>query len=136
MPGLLFHHVTPTKDYIHDRMKPWTHYVPVAVDLRDLRRKYEWAERNPNKAKRIAEQGSNLMRYLGSPEGFERTFRRDMVEPLRRVIEAYRPVGGGSSAWRHVLRDMEGEDRILPVIKCTGWEAARNWLGRIGSRGG
>ena len=28
LPGLLFHHVTPTKDYLHDKLKPWEHYVP------------------------------------------------------------------------------------------------------------
>ncbi|KAL7529468.1 hypothetical protein ACHAXR_002982, partial [Thalassiosira sp. AJA248-18] len=25
MPGLLFHHMTPTKDYIHNWIKPWVH---------------------------------------------------------------------------------------------------------------
>ena len=29
MPGLLFHHVTPTKDYFHDDLVPWVHYVPL-----------------------------------------------------------------------------------------------------------
>lgn len=39
MPGLLFHHVSPTKDYIHDRLKPWKHYIPVRPDLKDLKAK-------------------------------------------------------------------------------------------------
>ena len=30
LPGLLFHHVTPTKDFIHDYLIPWVHYVPIA----------------------------------------------------------------------------------------------------------
>lgn len=25
LPGMLFHHVTPTKDYFHDKLKPWMH---------------------------------------------------------------------------------------------------------------
>lgn len=68
MPGVLFHHETPTKvkkiifilycitlqrfltsqfptkDYIHDRMKAWVHYVPIQEDLSDLYEKYQWAE--------------------------------------------------------------------------------------------
>lgn len=28
-PGLLFHHVTSAKDYFHDDLIPWVHYVPV-----------------------------------------------------------------------------------------------------------
>ena len=44
MPGLLFHHLTPTKDYFHDRLIPWKHYVPVSEDLSDLKSKYDWVE--------------------------------------------------------------------------------------------
>jgi hypothetical protein len=29
MPGLLFHHETSAKDYFHDEILPWVHYVPV-----------------------------------------------------------------------------------------------------------
>jgi hypothetical protein len=29
MPGLLFHHETSAKDYFHDEIIPWVHYVPV-----------------------------------------------------------------------------------------------------------
>ena len=56
MPGLLFHHTTVTKDYIHDQMKPYVHYVPVKADLSDLKEKYDWAEANPTAAKLIADQ--------------------------------------------------------------------------------
>ncbi len=77
MPGLLFHHhVTPTKENIHNWMMPWVHYVPVAGDLRDLREKNEWAEGHPQAAKLIAEQGTEFMRHLAAPEGFDEMYQK------------------------------------------------------------
>lgn len=126
MPGLLFHHETPTKDYIHYRMKPWIHYVPVAPDLRDLKAKYDWAERNPEAAKMIATQGSDLIRRLGTPEGFSEMYEEDFVEQVRRAVDAYQPVSTThpGSAWRQILKDYEGDgirgERISAVWQCTG----------------
>ena len=30
LPGLLFHHETSAKDYFHDELLPWVHYVPLS----------------------------------------------------------------------------------------------------------
>lgn len=122
MPGLLFHHVTPTKDYIHDRMRPWVHYIPIKADLSDLKEKYDWAESHPEAAKGIAERGSQLMRHIGTTEGFEEMFQEDFVEPLRRVMEAYRPVDK-SSSWREALKRAITERGLAGVTfrdHCTG----------------
>jgi hypothetical protein len=124
MPGLLFHHVTPTKDYFHDHIKPWKHYIPVRADLKDLKSKYDWAESHPTEAKRIADAGSAFMRRLGTNEGFGQLFQADFVEPMRRIIEAYQPVaavhGGEKYSWREVLRSMGKICRQMPVMECTG----------------
>ncbi|KAL7464741.1 hypothetical protein ACHAXS_005081 [Conticribra weissflogii] len=117
MPGLLFHHVTPTKDYIHDRLKPWSHYVPVRADLRDLKKKFEWAESHPKVAARIARQATRLAREIGTPEGFAQLFREDLEEPLRRMIEAYRP--SGDRHWRRIMEEVDG-DLWKPIMMCTG----------------
>ncbi|KAL7533651.1 hypothetical protein ACHAWF_004574 [Thalassiosira exigua] len=117
LPGLLFHHVTPTKDYIHDRMRPWRHYIPVRSDLKDLRRKFDWAEGRPDAARRIADAGAARIRELSTPEGFGRMFEEDFVGPLRRILEAYQPVPGGS--WRDKLTSMENF-RMMPVMECHG----------------
>mmetsp|Transcript_29643 Transcript_29643/g.61807 ORF Transcript_29643/g.61807 Transcript_29643/m.61807 type:complete len:178 (+) Transcript_29643:2-535(+) len=117
MPGLLFHHVTPTKDYIHDRMRPWTHYIPVRADLRDLKRKFNWAESHPEMAAKIAQQGTKLVRKLGTPEGFEQMFKEEFEEPLRKMIEAYQP--SGRYNWRRVIKEVEG-DLLKPIMACTG----------------
>eukprot|EP00957_Ditylum_brightwellii_P118707 9054058-Ditylum_brightwellii.AAC.1 len=37
MPGVLFHHETLTRDWFYDEVKPWVHYIPVKMDLSDLR---------------------------------------------------------------------------------------------------
>jgi hypothetical protein len=123
MPGLLFHHVTPTKDYIHDRITAWRHYIPVRVDLKDLKAKFDWAESHPNEAKRIADEGVAFMRNLGTPEGFGQMFDEDFVEPLRKVIDAYQPLSSvhpGKSTWQEVLQSMGDDCRVLPVMECTG----------------
>lgn len=126
MPGLLFHHETPTKDYIHYRMKPWIHYVPVAPDLSDLKDKYNWAEENPEAAKMIATQGSDLIRRLGTLEGFAEMYQEDFVDQVRRVIDEYQPVSitHPGSTWQQVLKDYEGDvitgERISAVWQCTG----------------
>ena len=124
LPGLLFHHVTPTKDYFHDYMREWVHYIPVSSDLRDLKRKYDWAESHPVESRRIADAGTNLARYLISPEGMEEVYNRDIVEPLRRVIEAYQPLSVMHGRvpwrnWREAIRQIEGADDVLmPVFEC------------------
>jgi hypothetical protein len=122
MPGLLFHHMTPTKDYIHDWMQPWIHYVPVAEDLHDLREMFDWAEANPQAAKRISENGSELMRHLRTPEGLNELYRQSFVEPVRRVIEAYLPVSvtHPGLSWTDVLTSLEGDSWGM-TMRCGGW---------------
>ena len=123
LPGLLFHHVTPTKDYFHDRLVPWKHYIPVAADLSDLRSKFEWAEKHPTQAKWIADQATAFMRNFVSREGYGQMFEEDVVEPLRRAIVAYQPVSRThpGMTWMEVLQGSPGGDRMEPIIEC-------NWL--------
>jgi hypothetical protein len=121
LPGLLFHHVTPTKDYIHYRMKPWIHYVPVASDLHDLKEKYIWAEQNPRIAKSIAENGSKLMSHLISPEGMDEMYEQFIAKPARMAIEAYQPVSitHPGLSWRDILKNLEIYNMGL-TWTCTG----------------
>ena len=121
MPGLLFHHITPTKDYFHDRLKPWKHFVPVSPDLSDLKEKFDWAESNPNQAKKIADQATEFMRYLGTPEGFGQMFEEDFVEPLRRIIDAYQPISTTQpgKTLMDVLQSPQGS-KMVRVLECSG----------------
>jgi hypothetical protein len=132
MPGLLFHHVTPTKDYIHDHMVPWVHYVPIAPDLSDLKEKYDWAEAHPDAAKMIAENGSALVQELSTPEGFGRMYDEDIVSPLRRIIEAYTPVSESHPGmeWREVIR-RSGKGEFVRM-RCKGWSPSKGKCYRLG----
>jgi hypothetical protein len=47
MPGLLFRHETPAKDWFNDEELAWKHYVPISTDLSDLRKRFDWAEAHP-----------------------------------------------------------------------------------------
>ena len=124
MPGLLFHHVTPTKDYIHDRLKPWRHYIPVSDDLKDLEKKFEWAESHPEQAKMIADHGTAFMRRW--VPRFGQIVQEDLVEPLRRVIDAYLPVlttepgMKGPTNWIEFLEQSPAGNKMVPVLECRG----------------
>jgi hypothetical protein len=121
MPGLLFHHVTPTKDYIHDYIKPFVHYVPVQSDLSDLLEKLEWAESHPKEAKRISDNATELIKRLKTLEGFEPLFQEYLLKPLQAVVEAYTPLkesslnndGGEQQQFEKLV-----EDSMTPFIEC------------------
>jgi len=59
--------------------------------------------------RRIADNASQLVRSLGSREGFEPFFDRFYREPLRRVVEAYQPLSKGET-WQDVLSRPEFSD--------------------------
>jgi len=125
MPGVLFHHVTPTQDYIHAHLTAWKHYIPIQEDLSDLKEKYIWAESHQDQAKKIALEGIEFMKQLGTPQGFGRIYEQDFVQPLRRVIDAYQPVsslssyGGKGSAVVDVLAQLESSGYV-PILGCSG----------------
>jgi len=120
MPGLLFHHITPTKDYIHDQIQPWVHYVPVQPDLADLMEKLEWAETHPAEAKKIAETATELMKQLSTPEGFEPLFEQHVLNPLLEVIEAYNPLDlRDEKSWDDAFEQLGGKQVFSPFMECT-----------------
>lgn len=121
LPGLLFHHVTPTKDYLHEKIVPWVHYVPVREDLSDLKEKYEWAESHPRMARKISDNATELARSLGTMPGMEGMFRQFYEGKLRQVVEAYAPVESGPGTWREVVSQMVGNELLRPIMECGGY---------------
>jgi len=122
MPGLLFHHVTPTKDYIHDYIKPWVHSVPVQSDLSDLLEKLEWAESHPIEAKQISDNGSNFVRELGTPDKFARLFEVNMIKPLQSIIDAYTTADNDwdNEAWNAISQGQSHyQNFFYPFMECT-----------------
>lgn len=90
MPGLLFHHETPAKDWFYDELVPWKHYVPVRTDLTDLREKFEWAEANEDKAQEIAKEATLFVRRLFANRSLQRHHETYFGENLVNFMKAYR----------------------------------------------
>jgi hypothetical protein len=104
-PGLLFHHETETKDYFHDWLKEWVHYIPVQTNLNDLRAKYEWAESHSNEAKKISKQATEFLLWMGSVDGFETLYKKHLVEPLRMMVESYEPLKGANKSVLELIKE-------------------------------
>ena len=127
LPGVLFHHVTPTKDWFHDHLVPWVHYIPVAVDLSDLRAKFEWAESHPEETRRIAEAGTEFARRMGSLDGYAQLYQEHIVHPLGNIITAYKT----PRKKYHGLKTLDilkeaGDGNFGIVARCGGWPAERS----------
>ena len=105
---MLFHHETPTYDFMHTWIKPWVHYIPVKGDLSDLKEKFDWAEANEEKTRKISEAATALARKLGTIEGMDELYHDIFEDPLRRVIDAYQPVTKGAS-WQDIVKNKKVE---------------------------
>jgi hypothetical protein len=93
MPGVLFHHITQTKDYYHDLLVPWMHYIPVEEGLSDLRAMYEWAVANSEQAMRISEAASDFVRNWATPDVMDGMYNKYFIDTLRPVVDAYESRG-------------------------------------------
>jgi hypothetical protein len=89
MPGLLFHHETPTVDWFYQDMKRWIHYVPVHWSLADLYDKFVWAQDHPSVAKLIAEAASELFSYLMGDQYMKKIYNELFVEYLGELLDAH-----------------------------------------------
>jgi hypothetical protein len=49
------------KEHFYHHLKPWEHFVPVAVDMGDLEAVRDWLFQNPDKAERIAGNARKLV---------------------------------------------------------------------------
>ena len=127
LPGLLFHHETPMKDYLHDKLIKWVHYIPIKEDLSDLKEKYDWAESHPELAKQISDNATKLAKALGTSEGFSIMYKEFYDTPLRSVVEAYQPLksnDGGETPvdWKEAMSAIIGNDEFLrPIMSCAGY---------------
>ena len=116
MPGLLFHHETPTKDWFFDDMKKWVHYVPVHWTLGDLRDKFHWAQRNQEDAKRIAGEASKLYEHFMQEPYMEKVYNELFGDYLGKVLDAYVP---SPDSWEEMKREyVQGGFRVRRVAAC------------------
>jgi hypothetical protein len=120
MPGMLFHHETPTHDWYFDQMIPWKHYVPIRTDLSHLKTQFEWAESHPVEAKRIAKQGTEFARYMLSKSTLAAELERYFGEvSLGRLVDAYKPAASGNDTLKSILQEYQSRDiHLVPVSWC------------------
>jgi hypothetical protein len=125
MPGVLFHHVTPTVDYFYDKLVPWVHYIPIKADLSDLREKYEWAEAHQEETRKISAAGTEFAKWIGSIEGFRTMYQEYLVVPLKNCLDAYSPMDEERFGDKSVMDviDEQGEDGWHVVAICSGLHA-------------
>ena len=79
--SLIFKVETFSKDWWHDLLKPWEHYIPVEELVSDLPEKYEWVEKNLDKAAIIAQNGNDLCRKV-STEEFVWNYHKELLNNL------------------------------------------------------
>ncbi|PIK61812.1 putative KDEL motif-containing protein 1 isoform X1, partial [Apostichopus japonicus] len=60
--SLVFKHNSTYYEHFYKQLRPWEHYIPFEQDLSDLEEKLRWAMDNDEKAKQIAENGSEFAR--------------------------------------------------------------------------
>eukprot|EP00581_Thalassiosira_minuscula_P029020 CAMPEP_0183759078 /NCGR_PEP_ID=MMETSP0739-20130205/6841_1 /TAXON_ID=385413 /ORGANISM="Thalassiosira miniscula, Strain CCMP1093" /LENGTH=755 /DNA_ID=CAMNT_0025996785 /DNA_START=97 /DNA_END=2364 /DNA_ORIENTATION=+ len=127
LPGVLFHHQTPTKDYNHAKIEPWVHYIPLKEDLSDLREKFDWAESHQKEAREISERATAFIKSLATEEGFGKFSKELYEEPLKRAVNAYQPIASrdGGPSWRELLdkkvvKNHKGEAPLRTFFKCGG----------------
>jgi len=92
LPGVLFHHETPTFDWFHEDLLPWVHFIPISTELPDLEEKFEWAENHPHEARAISDAATAFVRYAGTMEYWERVYDRMFVKRLAPTLKAFVPM--------------------------------------------
>ncbi|KAL9188267.1 hypothetical protein ACHAXT_006645 [Thalassiosira profunda] len=120
LPGLLFHHETGARDWYHEHLVPWIHYVPVREDLSDLRERFLWAERHERKARNIAKAGIEFVRRMGRPEGLDELYRRHFLRPLENIGDSFHP-----DEQMPLDSVMSGANGLTfkEIMRCTGYNA-------------
>jgi hypothetical protein len=68
------------RQWYHDRLIPWVHYVPVRSDMSDLAERVDWARSNLDEAEGIARAGQAL--------ALEMTVERELDFAVRTIREA------------------------------------------------
>mmetsp|Transcript_30513 Transcript_30513/g.63825 ORF Transcript_30513/g.63825 Transcript_30513/m.63825 type:complete len:132 (+) Transcript_30513:110-505(+) len=119
MPGVLFHHVTSSKDYFHDDLIPWIHFIPVNEDLSNLREMYDWAEANSEKAKKISDAATEYVKSSATDHVMKVSYERYFVHSLERVLNAYQPMEGDEEMGQ--LKDWLSKWSFL-AGKCNGMD--------------
>lgn len=75
---------SPWVQWFHNRIQPWTHYVPVKQDLSDLAEKVEWCRTHDDMARQIAENGRRF--------SLEMHFEQEMKQAALDILRVSSPI--------------------------------------------
>jgi hypothetical protein len=116
MPGLLFHHETPAKDWYYDSLQAWHHYVPIRTDLSDLKKRYRWAEANQEEARAIAERGTAFAKSFFSYHNLQKVYERYFGESgvLSNIVDAYE--NQENATLESILNEYQGKWNVSLVL--------------------
>ncbi len=67
--------------WYYEKLKPWTHFIPVAADLSDLLAVVDWSRSNENAAREIALAGRELALSL--------EFQKEVAQAIARVGDVF-----------------------------------------------
>lgn len=126
MPGVLFHHETPTKDWFYDLMQPWIHYIPVGAGLEDLYSKYVWAQEHQEEAKAISERASAFAEILLSATNMQQVYDDLFVKYLSKVVHAYD--NGSLKTWEECVEHYRKQNiNVHEIAVCNGEKCHQEW---------
>lgn len=125
MPGVLMHHTTATRDWFHEEMIPWGHYIPISEDLSNLRLAFEWAEAFPGAAERIATAGTEFVHAMGTEEVFGQMYDKYLTQPMGNIIDAFQP-SQGSTVFSDDGKVMINGAEFKEMWRCIGTENDMN----------
>lgn len=66
--SVVFKQNSPFYEHFYKQLKPMHHYIPIERDLYDLVDKIEWAKKNDQKVKQIAEQAQQFANKNLTPD--------------------------------------------------------------------
>lgn len=103
------------KDWFHDEMEPYKHYIPVSTNLDNLTKAFEWAESHQGEVQKIAKEATKLARYLQEGEYLDELYDKLYVKYLGNVVHAYESFG----VWNATLQIYRSEGfKLRRVVDC------------------
>jgi hypothetical protein len=101
-------------------MKPYEHYIPVHLDLVDLKAKYEWAEATQERAQEISAEGGELVKYLFSHEYMEKLYDDLFLHYLGKIVKSF---NSSNATWKESYeRYVERGFNLTLVSSCRGMD--------------
>ena len=96
----------PAKEYFHEHLVPWTHYVPVRRDLTDLVEKVQWLRDHPAEAQAIGQRAYEFSQTHLTRAACYRRWNEVIQGPSQITwVTAFRDLG--RDKWKSTTRSID-----------------------------